>query len=287
MAQMYNDLYQNWADEVDLDWFKIMEMVRNPQRHDSKDTMPLWSFYHVSDKAEQTWAGPRAVGSSMEYLVAIMVDYDDGVVQLVHVEHMFDFQFVAYSSPTSSPEKSKFRMVIPLGEPLPNKYLKCKEVREYLMSLFPYCDTSTFDYFRRQRIPCVLDSTNYKYVEKGGDRIKLDHKLMKSLYEAWVERSKKVAPKATKTGSIFDKNIGQLEERDYLANLKNKYIKELKELNVYVRGGGVVHNTLRRIVYSLRMAEVSQDEVLEFMDKYTTGGLTNEIEQLVYGNIDQ
>lgn len=293
MPQKYDNLFQEWADDLPLKWDGVMEKVKNPEEHESKETMPLWSFYHVSDDADQTWAGPKAIGNSMEFLLAIMVDYDDGVVQLAHVEHMFDFQFVAYSSPTSTPEKSKFRMIIPLAEPIPNKFFKCKEVRQYMMSKFPHCDESTFDYFRRQRMPCKLSSTDYQYIEKAGDRIELDVAHMESLWSEWVEdQSRKKAefskPKPKSTGgSIFSKSVAEIEEGDYLKNLMAKYKKELADLNIYVRGNGIVHDTLRRIIYSLRKSDVPQDEILDFVDVSLRGqnNITPEIEQLVYGNI--
>lgn len=289
MAQRYADLYQNWCDDLPMTWEKLLYMVNNPTEHLDKMLIPLWSFYHLVDKPKTTWAGPLAIGKNMESIYALIVDYDDGEVKMSDLPEKFSCKYVAYSSPSNTLEKEKFRVIIPLAHPVPNRLFKCPLVREFMVGKFPGCDHSTFDYFRRQRVPSKLPETIYHTSVGVGANMALDTLEMTKIYDTWeLERSQRRSrhlQKGSAKRSIFEKSVDDVEADGYLDALKEKYKQELSKLRVWDRGHGVVHETLRRIVYALRKSYMDQDEIFDYMDRHTPLGITSEIESLIYGEL--
>lgn len=289
MAQRYADLYQNWCDDFPLTWDKLLYIVDNPSEHLDKMLIPLWSFYHLVDNPKTTWNGPLAIGKNMESIYALIIDYDDGVIKMSDLPQIFSCKYVAYSSPSNSYEKEKFRVIVPLKQAVPNRLFKCPSVRNFLNEKFKGCDHSTFDYFRRQRVPSKLPETVYHTSVGVGENMGLDTLQMENIYNAWLleleEKRSKHLQKRTVSKSIFAKSIGDIEADGYIESLKEKYKLELSSLKVWDRGHGIVHETFRRIVYALRKSYMEQDEIFEFMDRYTPMGITSEIESLIYGEI--
>jgi hypothetical protein len=109
------------------------------------------------------------------------------------------------------------------------------------------------------------------------------------LYNEWIEenKAKAVAVPGKSTASIFDKKVNEIDADNYVDNLQDKYKYELSKLNMNIRGNGIVHSTLRRIVFALRHTTMSEDEVYDFMEAHSPHGMTAEIEQLVYSRINQ
>lgn len=289
MAQRYSDLYQDWCGDFPLTWNKVLYMANNPTEHIDKKLIPLWSFYHFVEKPIMTWAGEKAIGKNMEAIYALIVDYDNGTVQMSDLENIIPYKHVAYSSPSNSLEKTKFRVIVPLSEPLKNVYMRCPKVREYLCSTFGDCDPSTFDYFRRQRVPAKLPETVYCTSARSGENMTLDVPQIVSIYDEWIEYRQKQLEKALSSRkerkSVFAKTLDDIEGDNYIAKLKDKFIYELGALDMGDRGHGIVHDTLRRIVYALRKSFIDEEEIWDFMDKHTPMGMTSEIESLIYGEI--
>lgn len=289
MAQKYSDLYQNWCGELPLTWNKVLEIVQHPTEHTDKGSIPLWSFYHFVEKPVMTWAGEKAIGRNMEAIYALIVDYDNGTVQMEDLDSLIPYKHVAYSSPSNSLEVTKFRVIVPLDKPLDNKFMRCQKVRKYLCGIFGDCDPSTFDYFRRQRMPSKLPKTLYHTSVRGGNNMALDVPKIASIYDAWlvehqVAMETALASRKTKK-SVFNKTVQDLNAENYIDSLKEKFKYELGGLNMTDRGHGIVHDTLRRIVYSMRKSYIDEDEIWDFMDAHTPMGMSAEIESLIFGEI--
>lgn len=284
MAQYYKNLYQNWIEPISLKWDDVLIKVKNPYTYEDKNDIPLWSFYVLKPHTVDLWNGAQAIGANMQSVVALLVDFDDGDFTIEDAAKKFDFQFVAYASPSSTPEVQKFRMVVPLASAVPNIYFKVKAIRQLLCKRFAGCDESTFDYFRRQRMPGKLETTAYKFHVQQGDRLKLDVDYFEALYKQFkAENSQKVKATLSKE-SIFKQSKDELSTLEMVDSMKKTYSEELKALDTTNRGGGIVHDTFRRIVYALRKAGMPEDEVLQFMLAHIND-CVQEIEGLVYSDI--
>lgn len=291
MPQIYENLFQNWIDDLPIKWGGVLDKVRRPNQYDSKDKIPLWSFYALKPETTDLWCGPQAIGANMKSITALLIDYDGGIFTMEDAKREFGFQFVAYSSPSSRADHPKFRMIVPLAEPVSNKYFKVKKIRELLCRKFAGCDNSTFDYFRRQRMPAVLPDTDYSYHEQEGDRLSLDQVYYEAMYQEWVRESTRKMEAPLSKKSIFGQSKAELETLNMVGNMKNRYASELKRLKIFERGNGVVHDTFRKVAYALRKSGVPQDEIVEFFATNLPGqrqhNVTKEIEDLIYGDIHE
>lgn len=269
--QFFDKLATQWMeDRPGKRWDSdILRAVKNPLRGYDKESMPLWSFYILNPTAERNAMNHvRANGRSVSKIAALIVDYDSGISPWEVHDTMKAYTHAIYTSPGHKTDHPKFRMILPLEKPMTNSLLLDGAGREYFVKQFPGCDNTTFDGFRRQRLPHVpLDpKSKYEYYVNTA-------KLF-SVNESLVPQTVEQDDVSTSTAFAFEND----RKRDALLI---RYAEELRAMDTNKRGGGVVHYALKRYAYALMACGMSAASVKGFLVKNTKPSMAAEISQLV------
>jgi hypothetical protein len=246
----------------------VVRAVKQPLSGYNKEDMPLWAFYELRPDAERNSRNcVRAHGKSVKKLLAFIVDYDSGVSPWEVHESMKQWTHVIYTSPGHTAAKSKFRMIVPLAVPLVNAHLLNACARDHFVKQFPGCDPTTFDAFRRQRVPHVpLDQgAKYEYYVHSAEFYAVDESLIPE------------PPEDTRLngGAMF--GFERTAMRDALLK---RYADELADYDWGNRGGGVLHYALKRMAYALAQCGMSAGSIQGFLRKHSSPGMYPEISQL-------
>lgn len=254
-------------------WADIASQVRRiPRKYKEKSDIPLWSFYTIRRgvDAEKAKDGKhlRACNNNMVDVCALQIDYDDGMVSIQDfVEDHRGTVFAAYTSPGHKVGYPKFRVIIPLAKPLPNAYLASRAVREYLLAMFPGCDQSTINTFRKQRMPAQpLGGDEYQQHVEEGERLALDLAHIAELYSR-QQTSSFSADEIDEDADLFDLPLDAADKLQEQRRLKTKYAKELADLEKHGRGGGVVHAALTRIITGLVNTGLSRERLEAYLEE--------------------
>lgn len=263
----------------------MKKQIAKPRAFKEKSMIPLWSFYTLVPRADRELASDgvhwRACGANMDSIAALQVDYDSGIMTIDQfvTDHAFDYAL--YTSPSHTDEHEKFRVIIPLAQPLLNAYLGKGKVRNYLLEMFPECDQTTINSFRKQRMPAQpMSGCAYRYHINEGARLALDMAEIARLFSV-VEAEENIAETVDLSTEIdpFDTPIGQMDTIKELHRLMGKYREELEILKNTPRGGGTVHYALTRMCAGLQKAGLSFDDAVAFFGGYGFSG--NEINRIM------
>lgn len=144
---------------------KLVNMVEHPGIYASKENVPVALYGKLVDNPTLNDHGQiRPLGVNIDHLVCIQLDYDDGRTIDSFVEEFKDqFQFLLYTSFSYGfKENDRFRVIIPLDEPLHCMRLNCYFKRA-MANIFK-CDDSAFDRGHMQCIPAIRDpQAPYRY----------------------------------------------------------------------------------------------------------------------------
>jgi hypothetical protein len=267
-------------------WKDVVRFVSQPRKYPDKPSIPLWSFYGLVPRADRELSKDRvhyrACGANMAVVNALQIDYDSGVMTLDRfIDDHLGLDYALYTSPSHTQAHQKFRVVIPLKTPLLNAYLFRGKVRGYLLSMFPECDQSTINTFRKQRMPAVpLTGEAYRYNIGEGSRLELDMAEIARLSISSEEPSERaeIRPLSEELDP-FDTPIEVLEQRRELLRLVAKYSEELPILRQTPRGGGTVHASLVRMCTALRHCGMTQADMAGFFDRF--GFCDSEITNII------
>jgi len=258
-------------------WKDVVRFISQPKKYPDKPSIPLWSFYSLTNRTDRERAKDgvhwRACSANMEELNALQIDYDSGVMTIDQfVTDHSGLVYGLYTSPSHTDEHEKFRVVVPLKTPILNAFLAKGRIREMLLAMFPECDKTTINTFRKQRMPAVpLSGANYRFVIGEGERMSLDMAELARLFSIAEENesiSETVNMGEIHEDDIFDTPIAALDTVRELRRLMRKYAEELPILKATPRGGGTVHASLTRMVAALSMAGMGRIDMVEFFEKY-------------------
>lgn len=159
----YKSVHQAYVDqEFDLSWDEAAELLTTHIIADAKEDVPLYSlvkFKPVGPDAEQgrkriyvnnEWTGEftyipntvrRCKGNVLE-IHGIVLDIDDTMSILDVAEKLDGLEYVLYTTFRHTPEKHKFRVVIPFSRPLlPEDVVYYKDS---IVETFPGVDHASF-----------------------------------------------------------------------------------------------------------------------------------------------
>lgn len=257
-------------------WKDVVRFVNTPKKYLQKSDIPLWSFYGLVPRQDRELASNRtnyrACGANMAVVNALQIDYDSGVMTIDQfVDDHQGLDYALYTSPSHTNEHHKFRVVIPLATPLLNAYLTRGKVRDCLLAMFPNCDQSTINSFRKQRMPALpLSGDAYRFNIGEGSRLVLDLAEIARLSVIMDDSSTEIGEPISLSEELdpLDTPIGILETRRELLRLLKKYDEELPILRATPRGSGTVHASLVRMCTALRHCSMTQFDMRQFFAKH-------------------
>lgn len=257
-------------------WKDVVRMVKTPRKFPDKPSIPLWSFYGLVPRADRELSSDRvhwrACGANMAVVNALQIDYDAGTMTIDRfIDDHLGLDYALYTSPSHTEAHPKFRVVIPLAAPLLNAYLTRGKVRDFLLDMFPECDRSTINSFRKQRMPSQpLSGDAYRCHIGEGSRLVLDMseiaRLSVLVESETTERAEPLA--LSQELDPLDTPIAILEQRRELLRLIQKYSEELPILRATPRGTGIVHASLVRMCTALRHCRMTQEDMAELFARY-------------------
>lgn len=274
--------------EVTKSWKDICDMVINPERLPQGREAKLWSFYVLKGNIGE-YGLLQGNKDNVHSVIAMQIDYDDGVTTIDSFCKRFsEYTFVLYTSKSHSDACHKFRVVMPLRKPMLGEVYASKSSREHLKTIFTGCDKTTFDAWRKQRIPHTSDKTiKYEYRINKGGFYELDNELLTSLYIADKQKYNSCG-----FGSVsididpFNSTLDEIYEAGKLKGLIDYYSEELNSINWLKRSSGEdVHSRSRRCIYALRMNGMGSDDVYSLVMGYAPSQLRKEMYDLCYGEV--
>lgn len=117
-ATLFPDLSGHARRERSLPWSKWTEHLRSPRTYPAKERMPLIKLARFGDARSD--AGSFRHDANIVMVDGVEGDYDGGEVTLADAATMLagsDVRAVVYSSPSSTPERPRWRVLAPLSEP--------------------------------------------------------------------------------------------------------------------------------------------------------------------------
>lgn len=300
-VQFTHSLYSGVCKQEIMEWDDICNMVKRPIRLKNKQEASLWSFYNMKGQRGE-YGRLLGVKDNVLSVIAMQIDYDDGAITIDKFKREFeDFAYLLYTSKSHSSISHRFRVVLPLKYAIDNRIYSSKSTREYLQMLFYGCDKTTFDGWRKQRIPHITEQTKeYVYHINHGKLFELDINLMNDLYEQDVAKQSsynytnfnydaeymEVDPFTSTLREIYDSTIHN-SQVSLLDTLQEKYREKLESIsNWYNRGSGEdIHATCRTCIYGLRMNGMDDDDVYNFIMEYAPYKYQKEMHDMCFGRI--
>lgn len=114
-ATYFPDLTGKQRREISMPWPKWIERLRNPKMYPTKEEMPLIKLARFGDARSDK--GSFRHDANMGVVDGIEGDYDAGEITLADAATMLagsDVRSVLYSSPSSTPERPRWRVLAPL-----------------------------------------------------------------------------------------------------------------------------------------------------------------------------
>ncbi len=160
------NIYSDSMHRGYIDTDKLIDMVKHPQVNPSKENVPVALYGEMVKLPFLNDAGlPRPLGINIETLKFIQLDYDDGhSIDDFIAENKDRFQFVLYTSYSHGykGECDRFRVIIPLDEPLHCMRMNCY-FSKAMDSIF-HCDPSAWSRGHMQCIPAIREEgAPYEY----------------------------------------------------------------------------------------------------------------------------
>lgn len=149
-----------------IDTATLVRMVQQPGIYPAKESVPVALYGHMVERPALNDNGQvRPLGMNIDSLTYYQLDFDDGAYTIDgFIDEFKDkFAFILYTSYSYGfKENDRFRVIIPLNEPL-----QCKDMGTYFkkaMDSVFHCDSSCHDRAHMQCIPAIRNpDAPYKY----------------------------------------------------------------------------------------------------------------------------
>lgn len=161
-----SNIYSDFMQEAVIDSITLLDMVKNPGIYPSKETVPVAFYGHiVKNPVVNDHGQVRPLGMNAESISYYQLDFDDGYYTIDEFvnEYKDKFAFILYTSYSYGyKENDRFRVIIPLDEPL-----QCKDMGTYFkkaMDSVFHCDCSCHDRAHMQCVPSIRNpDAPYRY----------------------------------------------------------------------------------------------------------------------------
>lgn len=253
----------------DADYFAVVgNMVMNPKLYKKKDDVPLIGLYTYKGIGSGQTRVINRSGEVPEYIESLMVDYDDGGVNMMEIaQRFFDYNIIIYST-TSDSGGVKFRLLLDLRRPMHRDVFTYKPNQHKLLEMFEGCDKTTFNWHRFFHVPALVeDSQKYSFVvHMGGKQFSLinDAGLTEDIGEYQYRKPKETTERESRESgySMMGKADGNATYREAI----ERATEEILEIAPYMdqRGGGYdLHG------HMLKAATIFQDAGLNSTEAWS------------------
>lgn len=264
----------------------VIKCMANPINNIfSRDDVPLWAFYSPIKSPSIAKDGlPSGCADNMQQMHALQIDYDGELSIADFCKQFKAIYFLLYTSFRSTPQKEKFRVIIPLKEPINNGLLRCAENKKLVADFFPNSDLSTINSFRKQRIP-ALDPRNpsyYQHIVHQGEPFALpEHKLVAN----YIAERDRLDTRSYADDSLPDHYYRisgiYIPRSDFHQKLIEEISSELNALPYGSRGNGIVHSGLLRCWGRLIGCGVDQQKAADIMLSCTPTNIKSEVMAII------
>lgn len=230
----------------------VGKMVASPKIASSKTDNILWSFYSLVNNPESNYEGfVRRCGSNCKMIYAICLDYDGGATIDEVCASLSTYEYYMYTSfrHLFDAKTHKFRIILPLDKPYDCNLLRSKAVKDYMVSLFPGCDESTFAMSRTFYMPAkdINAPERYRYHINTGIKYSMDDKLFVSMIDAENKMIAECKERYVVGGDIAPLIANhQRKVKDAVDGSRNNtYWKSVYALSQQGLDGSKIYNTLK------------------------------------------
>ena len=171
------------ADVIDGDWDAIASRLIQKHEAPSKDKVFLFNFckfkdlpeaengrrYHYINGEKQTTydyipGTVRRCAHNIDEVYGVVLDFDGELSLEDAIAQFYDFDYVIYTTWRHTPEKHRFRMVIPFSQPL--KAEDIAKRKDSMMEAFPWIDPASLNmsqsfYFHSGENDCIAFRSPY------------------------------------------------------------------------------------------------------------------------------
>ena len=151
------NIYSDFMQQGTIDTATLVKMVQQPAIYPAKESVPVALYGRMVDRPVLNDNGQvRPLGMNIDSLTYYQLDFDDGAYTIDgFIDEFKDkFAFILYTSYSYGfKENDRFRVVIPLDEPLQCKYMG-SYFKKALDGVF-HCDSSCHDRAHMQCIPAI------------------------------------------------------------------------------------------------------------------------------------
>lgn len=160
------NIYSEFMQQGTIDTATLVRMVQQPGIYLAKESVPVALYGRMVERPVLNDYGlVRPLGMNIDSLTYYQLDFDDGYYTIDGFVNEFKdkFAFILYTSYSFGfKENERFRVVIPLDEPL-----MCKDMGSYFKKALDgvfHCDSSCHDRAHMQCIPAIrAPSAPYRF----------------------------------------------------------------------------------------------------------------------------
>tara|TARA_Y100000590_G_scaffold200145_2_gene227395 strand:+ start:7773 stop:8594 length:822 start_codon:yes stop_codon:yes gene_type:complete len=187
---MFENHFSTAPHRVRVPWTRLIDRLCQFTFTDDKASVPLW--------APSVFKGSRSA-ANVEWVTCCVWDYDDGTTVEDAIRPWLDWPFVFHTTHSHKPDHHKFRIILPLAEPIPGS--KWKTVWSHLRDMCEYPpDPKCVDPSRMYYLPSAPLSA-----KESGDYGASGHDLNKCGYlkvEKWFWNPKQAPKRVRATDRI-------------------------------------------------------------------------------------
>lgn len=218
-------------------WQKMFE---HPPVISNKDQAPLAIYGTMVDDPEiDVESGyPRCTGANIQSIYALQLDYDSGVTIEQFRNKYLNMRYSLYTSYSYGFKPcDRFRVVVPLRDPLPCYLLQNHRVKENIKWHFPGIDPSAADRGHWQILPAIR-SKDAPYVHIKNEGVCWGSADVWAEYERWFHEDQEE----------FAKRLEEARNKPREIDPEELIQRMLDELNTIPVGQGQRHSAAKRIL---------------------------------------
>lgn len=244
-----------------------------------KKSVPLWSFYQPVAVPVLDHNGlPHAKSSNFMRFHAMQVDFEErGATIEWFCEAFKAYRYILYTSYRHTPDAHRFRVIMPLKWAFPNNMMSCPSIRQQLIDMFPGCDPSTFNSFRRQHLPAVNPDRpdDYRWTwNQEGTALEIDYFKFNPEYDIWKKGLQPIDK--SQVTDIFDTPINSIQSHSTdVVDAFDALVAKTQWVN------GNRNNTMWGLISWGRKIGVSPWDISRVMQQYVPWDIRDELNTML------
>ena len=242
LVQQFQNKFSKTNTKYSID---PVQFVSNPLTNIPKEELPLVNFW----KASSTIRGSQYLLS----LHSLFLDYDGNLSIEQFQRRYWKFEHYIYTTSSHTKEKNKFRVIIPLSQPISASNYN-SNVRFALESIFPECDKTAFYSDHAFFVPCKNDNIEYIYKINSGVK-KFDIRKIDSVILANQMSKAMITPKVYNNNTTIN-----TPSRNVVIDSLQKIVNQNDNTGRY--------DSLFKLVYKYKLQGVDRRDIIDGLYGY-------------------